>query len=251
MYTNLFWNEERDLPPDSGFSLFGPEHLVTLILILVFLITIIVLFNKTGTQKRVIIFRIIAVVLPVLEMWKIIMLLSCNRMDKGHLPLHLCSMAIYIYPIIIFTNNERVRETLSEISAITLLPAAVSALLFPDWTMYSILNFYCIHAFIWHSLQVLFPILCIINGWCTPSVRNIWKNSIFLLVCGMIIWLFDRAMSCNYWFLREPVNGTPLEWLYNGFGQYGYLPALFVLATLVNLISYFMFYMIKKSLLFR
>lgn len=238
MDTSQFWIEERDLTSDSGFLIFGLKHCVVLIIILLFLVSFTIWFCKTKFQKKDIILKIIAVLLPLLEMLKIIMLLLCHRMDKGHLPLHLCSMAIFIYPLITFTHNKKLRESLSEISVITLMPAAVFALLFPDWTMYPIMNFYCIHAFLWHALQVLLPILFIKYGWCRPCVRNIWKNSLFLLVGGSIIWVFDSIMSCNYWFLKEPAPVSPLEWLYNTFGNYVYVPALFVMATLVNIISY-------------
>ena len=233
-----FWQEERDVPPGSGFDLFGIEHILVIIIITLFIATTVIWFKKCKAGERLILIRVIAVTLPVLEVWKIIMLIASDRMDIGHLPIHLCSMSIYIYPVVTFLPEGRVRKTLTEISVITLLPAAISAIVFPDWTMYPILNFYCLHAFVWHSLQVVFPILCIMNRWCIPRIKNLWKNTVFLVICGSLVGLFDWKMSCNYWFLKSPVDGTPLEWLYDTFGSKWYIVSLLGIATIVNIIMY-------------
>lgn len=251
MNADSFWKEEHDLPSDAGFKLFEFEHIMALIIILFCLILAIILFRKLKAESRIVILRIVAVILPVLELWKIIMLITCNRMSVGHLPLHLCSMTIFVYPVIAFMYEGRLRETLAEISVITLLPAAISALVFPDWNMYPIINFYSLHAFVWHSLQVLFPILCIINGWVVPKVKNIWKNTVFVVAYAIVVGLFDWKMHCNYGFLKSPVAGTPLEWLYNTFGAYGYLESLLILVTVVNLITYGFYYVYEMKLISR
>ena len=247
IFDNYFWKEERDLPQGSGFELFGSEHLAVLAGVLVFLVICILIFRKMKPDIQVIILRVIAILLPVFELLKIGMLVASHRMDKGHLPLHLCSMAIYIYPIISFMNRNKIRDFLTEISVITLLPASIGALAFPDWTMYPMLNFYSIHAFIWHFLQVLFPAFCLINKWAVPDIRNIWKNSIFLLIGAIIIGTFDFIMHCNYWFLMRPVPDTPLEWLYNEAGSRWYIVSLFFMATAVNLFVYFFYYLFARG----
>ncbi len=234
----VFWLEERDLPAGSGFSLWGGEHIAAVIAVAIFLTAMVHLFHGKNAGKRVISLRIAALLLPILEAWKLVMLTLSGRMGVGHLPLHLCSMAIFLYPIAALTGNRAVRETLSEIGLVTLLPAAVSAILFPDWTMYPIWNFYSLYSFVWHALQVLFPILCLLQGWCKPDIRHLWKNTLFLVTgAGLIGWL-DRRMSCNYWFLQWPVPGTPLQWLYDLSGTGGYHAALLVLATLIQLSVY-------------
>ena len=233
-----FWQEERDIPPDSGFDLFGIEHILAMVIIALFIAAVVIWFRKSKDKDRLIIIRVIAALLPILDAWKIVMLIMSDRMDIGHLPLHLCSMAIYIYPVVAYLPEGKLRETLAEISVITLLPAGISAIVFPDWTMYPIMNFYCLHAFVWHALQVVFPILCVMNGRCFPRIRNLWKNTLFLVCCGALVGVFDWKMSCNYWFLNSPVDGTPLEWLYDTFGTKGYIVSLLGLATMVNIVAY-------------
>lgn len=82
------------------------------------------------------------------------------------------------------------------------------------------------------------------DGWCIPRIKNLWKNTVFLVVCGLLVGLFDWKMSCNYWFLKSPVKGTPLEWLYDSFGSKGYVVSLLVIATLVNIFAYGVYYLL-------
>ncbi len=244
--SSYFWLEERDIPSGSGFISWGSAH-KTVIIVIVLLIATIILFEKNRNRYGEIILKSIAVSLPLLEILKISVLRFHDRMDIGHLPIHLCSIAIYIYPLIVFTHSEKIREVLSEISMITLLPAAVCAIVFPDWTMYPIINFFSLHSFIWHMLQIIFPLLCLRIGWCKPSIRHIWKNLIFLIIFAGLILIFDHAYNCNYWFLMRPVSGTPLQIIYDRFGTKLYLPALAVIVTAVNIFMYGLLYIFYRN----
>ena len=233
-----FWLEQRDLPQGSGFRLWGTEHVLAMLLITALIVAGAVLFRRQQERRRERILRVIALLLPALEILKITMLAVSGRMDIGHLPLHLCSMAIYLYPVAALTGRRCVRESLTEIGMITLLPAAVAAILFPDWTMYPVCNFYSLHAFVWHALQVLFPILCLQHGWCRPTIRHLWKNTLFSVVGGTIVGFFDHVTGCNYWFLLRPVPDTPLQILYDLDGATAYPFLLLLTATSINLMMY-------------
>ncbi|MCR5676118.1 MAG: YwaF family protein [Lachnospiraceae bacterium] len=242
-----FWLEERDLPEGSGFQPWGGEHLAVIAVVVLFLAVSLLLYRRPDEKKKKTVLYVVAFLLPALEVWKILMLTVSGCMGIGHLPLHLCSMAIYLYPVSVMTKTPGVRETLTEIGTVTLLPAALGAILFPDWTMYPILNFYSLHAFVWHTLQILFPLLCLLDGRCRPDIRHLWKNTVFLLAGGIPIGMFDRFTGCNYWFLLRPVSGTPLQWLYDLFGKNGYLLSLLILATLFNLAVYGVCYALRTG----
>ncbi len=235
---SYFWLEERDILPGNGFTLWGSSHKTVIVVILFFIAVSIIAFERVKGRYKELIMRSLAVLLPLLEVLKIAVLSAHGRMDIGHLPIHLCSIAIYMYPVIAFTRSGIVRETFSEISMITLLPAAVCAIVFPDWSMYPIINFYSLHSFVWHTLQVIFPILCLSMGWCKPSIRHIWRNHVFMIICAGIILIFDHAYNCNYWFMIRPVRGTPLQFIYDRFGTGMYLPALAMTVTAVNVLMY-------------
>ena len=282
---DYFWTEESDLPPGSGFPQMGPAHLlflaVTLLLICLFLLW----FRKMTPERKIVAVRVVALLLPLLEIWKLLLLKKSGHLGIGYLPLHLCSMTIYLYPVVAFLKGPKqkgnlsdeggetdceirgegdekvgglrgedertvrgirgedetargLRAGLTEVAVITLLPAGFAALIFPDWTMYPIWNFYSLHSFAWHALQVVMPIMCLMLGWCKPRITHIWMNTLFLLGVGVVIYILDKHISCNYWFLLWPIKGTPLEWINNIVGARWYVPALLVFATIINLIMY-------------
>ena len=233
-----FWAEESDIPEGYGYDLLSAEHVTVLVLLCAVMVGILFAYSRSREQARTRLFRTIAVILPVLEAAKICFLIRIGHMGIGYLPLHLCSMSILLYPVIAFSHNQCLQTILSEISVATLLPAAISALVFPDWTRYPMCSFMNIYAYLWHLLQVVFPLLCLIRGIARPSVRHLWWNTVFLIAVGIPIYLFDRAFSCNYWFLLRPVPGTPLVAISEMLGGKGYLPILLLTATVVNLLLY-------------
>ncbi len=238
MNQSLFWREETDLPPGSGYALFGTEHFLTLFFAALFICFCAAVFRRMNEKGRTLFLRITAVSLAGLDLLKILVLTGDGRMGIGHLPLHLCSMAVYLYPVIAFSRNRRVRGVLGEISACTLLPAGVSALLFPDWTMYPVISFMNLDGFVWHTLQVLLPLLLLLSGEIRPDIRHYWWNVAFLSALALPVWIFDSISGCNYWFLLRPVPGTPLETLFNAAGTVGYLPVLLITVSAVILAAY-------------
>ena len=233
-----FWAEESEIPSGVGYGLLGPAHLTVLVVLLILITTVAALFYRNPHNARRRMLRCLSTALPIIEAVKICFLISIGHMGRGYLPLHLCSMSIYLYPMIAYTGNDLLRKVLSEISVCTLLPAAVAALIFPDWTMYPMFSFMNIYAYAWHTLQVLIPVFYLICGIAKPSVRHIWWNTLFLLIIGGLVYCFDRICACNYWFLRWPVPGTPLVPMSEFFAGKAYIPALLFTATAVNLCMY-------------
>ncbi len=246
--TNLFWLEETDLPPGSGYDLFGPWHLLSLAAAVSFIAFFSFIYRREQKSQQDIILKAVSVLLVALEVLKTCVLSADRRMGIGHLPLHLCSMSIYIYPIIAFSKNRKIQSFLGEISACTLLPAAVAALLFPDWTMYPVVSFMNLDGYMWHAIQVLFPILLLISGKTRPDISHYWRNISFLAALAVPIYAFDLATRCNYWFLLRPVPGTPLEAVYKIAGPSGYILALAAIASAVILSMYGIYRLIKLFL---
>ena len=247
--TSYFWAEETEIPAGNGYKLLGTEHLAVLASLIVLVAAIICLFRKTSESRRQLIIKTIAAALPLLETFKICFLIRIGHMGVGYLPLHLCSMSIFMYPVIAFSKNRSLREILSEISYCTLLPAAVSALVFPDWTMYPMFSFMNIYAYLWHILQVIFPLMCICQEIAVPNIRHLWWNTVFLFSVGIPVYIFDCVCSCNYWFLRWPVPGTPLVEMSEVLDGKVYIPLLLFVASVVNLCMILFFRIIGAVLL--
>ena len=243
--TSYFWAEETEIPAGNGYELLGAAHLTVLLLFVILIVVSICLFRRSSESRKNLVLRTVALMLPALETLKICFLIRIGHMGVGYLPLHLCSMSIFLYPVIAFSDNRLPGKVLSEISCCTLLPAAVSALVFPDWTIYPMFSFMNIYAYLWHTLQVIFPVMCICLGIAVPDIRHIWWNTAFLLVVGIPVYIFDRVCNCNYWFLRWPVPGTPLVAMSEMLDEKVYIPALLLVATIVNLLMILIFRVIR------
>ena len=220
----------------TGFSLFGTEHLLALVFIFATVVFLVLLYSRLRTKNRKIMLFVICFLLPILEIWKICRLCMLGQYGIGYLPLHFCSLAVYLYPVCCLLSPGKFRDTLTGFCFSALFPAALSALLFPDWTDMPILSFLSLHSFIWHMLQILMP-LCLFSA--KEYRAKVWHsitNLLLLFSFGIPIFIFDRITGCNYWFLLRPVPGTPLETLFHILGKTGYLPALAAFASMIILL---------------
>ncbi len=217
---------------EMGFQLFGKEHIAMLAVIAALTAFVVVMYVRHEKIRHRLLLMI-AFLLPTLEAVKILLLTYWGQMGLGFLPLHLCSLAIYLYPPVAVMKPGKIRAVIGGFCCIVLLPATIAALLFPDWTMYPIMGVMSLLSFAWHTLQLMLPLCLLLTGEMQPRFRDLWKSILILLVFSIPVYLFDRATGYNYWFLLQPVPGTPLEVLYQTFGEKGYLAALVGLAVAV------------------
>ncbi len=227
--------------------LFGKAHIVCLMTIAGVSFITALIYKKSLDKTRLLILRLISSALLMLEIFRILVLTVTGNMSIGHLPLHLCSMSIPINLIAAFTKDKSLRALTGEISLMTLLPAALTALLIPDWTMYPMLNYMSLCSFIWHGLQVLFPLLLLIGGEIKPSVKHFRYNWCFLLITGIPVYIFDRIFNCNYLFLLGAPKGSPLEELAAMIPSFLYVPVLFCLYNAVILVFYLILRCLQKG----
>ncbi len=227
---NHFWTNESELPDNVGFELFSAVHIRMILVILVAVIGMAVLYRKQEKIRKPMLLTI-AFLIPGLEAFKIGFLWTSGHMSIGYLPMHLCSLSIYLYPLYVVLKQGKAREIIGEFCCQMLLPAGISAILFPNWIMYPLLSYMSLNSFIWHALQILLPICLLTTGEAFPRIRTIWRSLVLLLIFSIPVWLFDRLTGCNYWFLMRPISGTPLQVIYQWFGQRGYLIGLFLLAA--------------------
>ena len=232
-----FWLEESDIPDGRGFNLFGPEHAAVLIISMVLICSVSFAYTQNKKWRRRILVTISSI-LPLTELCKTVFLVMVGRYGIGHLPMHLCSLSIIIYPLYTIIKAGRIKDFLKAFSCLVLCPAGVGALLFPDWTMYPIISFMSILSFFWHVLQVLLPICIISAGEICPRSKEVLFSIVFLVMTAVPVYLFDLHFSSNYYFLLRPVPG-PLEMVYSSFGYRIYLPVLIFMVVFVIFAVYF------------
>ncbi len=234
-----FWKQQNDIPQGMGYPLFGKEHILSTAITLLIVVIFICIFRKQSNKTQSRILKFIPIFLVLLETFKDLFLVSVGRFGRWYLPLHVCSMGIYIFLLSEFFPWKNAKQVFGEIALVLIMPGALAALIFPDWTVfYPVLNFINLYAYVWHGMLVLYPLLLLIKREVHPSVKHIHYILLFLCVVVPPIYLFDKIYNVNFFFVNWPETDTPLAWFASFMGNPGYLLGYGILALIVILIVY-------------
>ena len=124
----------------------------------------------------------------------------------SYLPLHLCSINIFVIAYHSFKPN----RLLDSILYTVCIPGALAALLFPSWTSLPLGNFMHIHSFTVHILLALYPIVLTCGGDIRPKVQDIPKCVGILMAAALPIYLINLLLGTNFMFLMEADANNPL-----------------------------------------
>lgn len=229
MRTGTFFVDRDHIPDGVGFSHFDGSHITFLCGIIIGIVCIAALYRRAGERAR---FRLRAAVAGVvlgLEVTKQLLCLFLGVYNWNLLPLHLCGITIIVITIHTVRPTAFTGEFLYSLS----IPGAVMALLFPDWTMYPIANFFCLQSFIIHMFEIAYPVMLLSAAELRPRARRLWMPLTFMVVITPPIFFLNRALGTNFLFLSEPAPGSPLSMLENLLGSPGYIfGAIGILAAL-------------------
>ena len=132
-----FWDTIETIGAGYGFSLFGARHLATLALFVGFAALSCKLYKEADEKKRAGLRKLFALLLLADEAFKQIGLQIGGNFDASYLPLHLCSINIFLIAL----HAWRPSEALDNFLYYICIPAATAALLFPTWTSLPAMNF--------------------------------------------------------------------------------------------------------------
>ncbi len=227
MDTSYFWETEYTLPPDApGFSHFCPGHLLWLGGTAALCTVMFIFYRRLGERSRLICLRALAALLLCDELFKYGIAAYSGEFRPSFLPLHLCSINIFLITADAIKANELLREILYAVC----MPGAFFALVFPGWSYLPLLNGLCIHSFTAHILLLLYPLLLIAGGF-RPRFRRFLRTLPAALVVTVIIACFNRAFGTNFMFLARAGEGNPLSWFESFLGSPGYLLGIPVTAA--------------------
>ncbi len=247
MTTDYFWKVEWDLPDNIGYALFSTEHLACIALVFGLVFLCMSFFSRLDDRKQRLFLRALPIIMVIMELFKDLFLVSVHRFGIGYLPLHVCSIGIFVFLLREALPDNKLKEVLSEIAFVLIMPGSIVALFDPDWTyIYPIWNYMSIHSYLWHGALVLYPALIMLRGDIKPTVKHIYWNILFLCIVVPPIYLFDKLFNCNYFFVNWPIPNSPLSWCASFLGNPGYLFGYAVLVIIMMLIVYFCRWMVAK-----
>ena len=234
----------QTIPAGVGFDMFGLTHLLWLAFFLVFTLGSCLLYRNLCSTQRERMRLVFAALLIADEIFKYIILTVGDRWLADYLPLHLCSVNIFL----IAFHAVRPNKLLDNFLYTVCIPGALAALLFPSWASLPFPNLMHIHSFTIHTLLVAYPAMLTFAGEIRPSARFVPKCLLLLValcVPGIIVnFLFDS----NFMFLMYAEPGNPLYFFEQVWGNH-----LFGLPVLIAAVIVLMHgpRLILKGLFFR
>lgn len=233
-----FWETGSTVPPGVGFAHYGLGHLLWLTVWVGLCIFFACRYRKWGVnvQRRC---RVaVALFLLADELFKYAVTVPFGKFQPDFLPLHLCSINIFVILIDAFTKETaRFKNALREILFAVCMPGAFFALLFPGWAYLPIQNALCIHSFLAHILLFLYPFLLLLGGF-HPKFSRFLKALPFCLPMVGAVYLVDLRLNTNFMFLRYAGEGNPLSLFEQLWGSPGYLWGLLLLCILTWALLY-------------
>ncbi len=234
METSYFWKTEYTLPPDApGFSHFCPGHIVWLGSAVLLCAVICAVYRRLRENERLTFRRVLAVLLICDELFKYGIAIYSGDFRPSFLPLHLCSINIFLIAADAIKPNGLLREVLYAVC----LPGAFFALAFPGWNYLPLWNALCIHSFTAHIMLLLYPFLLISGGF-KPSFKRFIRTLPAALVVTVLVACFNMAFGTNFMFLARAGEGNPLSWFERFLGSPGYLLGIPLIAAVCWAVLY-------------
>jgi len=224
-----------------GFELFSLHHFTWLAVFLAVVIACCKLYRKCGVEKRGQWRKRVAVLIVGDELFKVVMLLIGGNFMMKYLPLHLCSINIFL----ILLHAWRPSKLLGNFLYLVCIPGAIAALLFCTWAMLPSFNFMYIHSFTVHILLALYPIMLTAGGDLRPQIREFPKCVALLAAMAIPIYIVNLLCDTNFMFLMYAEEGSPLLWFEEHLGSHllGYPVLMAAVLVVMSISSYF----IEKS----
>lgn len=224
---NKFFDYSVNISPGAGFGRFSAAHFFIL-LAAVFLTAgaFFLCRKRPGLGRRLA--PAVAWLALLTELWRAAVLMALGLYNRGRLPLHLCTLSVYIY----FIHMLRPGDALGQLIYAFSLPGAAFALIFPDWADYPLWHFVSLSSFLLHFLLILYPAISLAIGTIRPDIRRLPGSIVRMLCLALPVWAVNHLLETNYMFLNWPPAGTPLE-LFSFLGRPGYLLGYIPLALAV------------------
>jgi len=187
--------------PGPPFELFGRSHIAALLL-LVALNTLLILSKNAEDKTKNMIRWVLALILLANEIaWHVWNIAVGKWNIQTMLPLHLCSVLVWLGTVMLVTKNYRIYEFMYLMG----IGGAIQALATPDLGIYGFPHFRFFQTFISHGLIVTSAIyMTVVEGF-RPTWKSVLRVAVWMNVYMVIIYFINDAIGSNYLM----VNGKP------------------------------------------
>jgi len=241
--SKYFFSYIDDIPKDIHNSLFSVQHILAIGMVIFSWAILTLVFKDKSLEKKWRFISLISLFLPLLEIVQMIWYKSIGQFSFGYtLPLHLCSLMCVILPTMVFTKS----ELLMEYSYAIGLSSALMAIITPDIYSYPSFSFIYLQSMLVHGIICFIPIFLIFAMGFRPKIRNLPKVIGMLIGLSILITPVNYFTNGNYFFLRFPALGSPMEIFEDFVGNPWYLVLTLLLGCILWVALYLPFVIIEK-----
>lgn len=243
-------------------ELWSKHHILLLvpsyILILIFAFLLNRILGKKSLKIRMIPFQVVTIILLVLEVFKQV-ISAIQGYDLYHIPLHFCSVFLYIMPLMSFYKGKYKAAidnvTATSLVALLLFMIVYPALIFPGSCVNEFFtNFISFHTISFHILGVFAAVLLFALKLYEPSKKSYLKAVIifaigYVIIAGGMSQIIETNFSNFYHCNVGPIESVRLsmiESLGYTLPQTIYVVVLGILHILFLMGMYYLFLFIKK-----
>jgi len=242
-----FWLEKTLLPGRLGYSAFTPPHFIALGLIAVSVAAALRWLAGLPEVRRDRVLRFLVLLLPAAEVFKDVVVAVEIGFGSNYYPCFLCSFAMYVFPIIVFSRSGRLRTLAGDFALVVNLPAALMALLFANWVdYYPPVSFFSLYCYLYHALLIVIALALWSAGRIRLTKRSVFRALAELVCFSPVILLLDRVLGQNYWFLEEPDLNNPFLGIYERTGYPLYLACLAAAALVLCTLTWAILYTVQR-----
>lgn len=197
----------------TGSFYFSLEHIIFIIVATILCLIIpLMLKNKSRNSIRTFLICIwgIVVLYDILKWsswWYTVFKDGERFIDKigSHLPLHTCSMFMYVAPLAFFPRNKTIKTAaMNFLCTINLVVGYMSLYLSSAMmSYYSVFSFNGLHTLLYHTLITLVPMVMLITGYYKPKWKDIWKGFTLFLIIAAVVFTIDNIFKIDYMYLYD------------------------------------------------
>jgi hypothetical integral membrane protein (TIGR02206 family) len=196
--------------PGPAFELFGAAHLGALI-ILLFLNLYLIRFRFASEETKHRVGWTMALILWGNEIgWHLWNYAVGKWTIQTMLPLHLCSVLVWVGALMLVTKNYPIYEFMYLMG----IGGAIQALVTPDLGIYGFPHFRYFQTFISHGLIVTSAIyMTVVEGF-RPTPKSLWRVFLGMNIYMVIVFFINSAIGSNYLMVNhKPETASLLDLL--------------------------------------
>ena len=191
------------------FQLFGTKHLI----VIAFYAAVILWFflgwkNPSEAGKKRMRYLLAGILIVGETTWHIWSAVGGTWTLTYHLPLHICSIMVWLSIYMLFTKNYRIFEFAYFIG----LAGAMQAFLTPEAGIYGIWHFRAVQTLVVHGTLMVVPIYMALKEGFRPTWRSFVRVAVGVNLYMILIHFVNLGLESNYLFTRhKPPSASLLD----------------------------------------